>query len=138
MRSIEFNGHDFSAYTTAEVLAAGALAVEADAAVVPGRPGAALLGGRILPREVRVRLFMDIDADADADAAGARAAVRSWLEGVEGAGEALLCGSGSSTFAVCDDFATACAVAAKAQAQGWWARATTFSSARASVIPDKR
>lgn len=66
------------------------------------------------------------------------AAVRSWLEGVEGAGEALLCGSGSSTFAVCDDFATACAVAAKAQARGWWARATTFSSARASVIPDKR
>ena len=31
MRSIEFNGHDFSAYTTAEVLASGALSVEAEA-----------------------------------------------------------------------------------------------------------
>lgn len=62
------------------------------------------------------------------------ARVRSWLEEQAGVGETLLCGSGSSTFAVCDDFATACAVAAQAQARGWWARATSFSSIKASVV----
>ena len=63
--------------------------------------------------------------------------VRTWLESQDGVTEALLCGSGSTTFGVCDDFATACAVAAKAGAQGWWARATSFSGIRSSVVPDK-
>lgn len=61
--------------------------------------------------------------------------VRTWLEGQDGVESALLCGSGSSTFALCTDFSTASAVAAKAQANGWWARATSLSSVRASVIP---
>lgn len=61
--------------------------------------------------------------------------IRAWLEADEGVRASLLCGSGSSSFAICDDFATASAVAARAQAQGWWARATSFSSARAMPIP---
>ena len=65
------------------------------------------------------------------------AEVRSWLAEQEGVGASMLCGSGSSSFALCDDFATACAVCAKAQARGWWARATSLSAARASVIPNE-
>lgn len=67
------------------------------------------------------------------------AEVRAWLEAQPGAraGEVLLCGSGATTFAVVDDFAAACAVAAAAQARGWWARATTFSSLRAARVPQR-
>ena len=63
------------------------------------------------------------------------ACVRSWLEAQAGVRAALLCGSGSSTFAVCDDFATASSIAARAQAKRWWARATSFTAARACPIP---
>ncbi len=63
------------------------------------------------------------------------ARVREWLEAQSGVRGALLCGSGSSTFAVCDDFETAAGVAARAQAKGWWARATSFTSARAMPVP---
>ncbi|WP_241156612.1 MULTISPECIES: 4-(cytidine 5'-diphospho)-2-C-methyl-D-erythritol kinase [unclassified Adlercreutzia] len=65
------------------------------------------------------------------------AEVRAWLEAQPGvrAGEVLLCGSGATTFAVMKDFAAACAVAAAAQARGWWARATTFSSLRSAKLP---
>ncbi len=51
--------------------------------------------------------------------------------GVEGV---LLCGSGATTFAVCNDFATACRVVADARKQGLWARATSFGSARIMVV----
>ena len=61
--------------------------------------------------------------------------IRTWLEAQDGVLSALLCGSGSSTFALCTDFATASGVAAQARAQGWWARATSFTSARATPIP---
>lgn len=60
--------------------------------------------------------------------------IRLWLSAQEGVLDVLLCGSGSSTFALCADFQTACAVAAKAQMNGWWARATALSRARASVM----
>ncbi|WP_241157242.1 4-(cytidine 5'-diphospho)-2-C-methyl-D-erythritol kinase [Adlercreutzia sp. ZJ242] len=65
------------------------------------------------------------------------AEVRAWLEAQPGvrAGEVLLCGSGATTFAVTEDFAAACAVAAAAKARGWWARATTFSSLRSAKLP---
>lgn len=65
--------------------------------------------------------------------------VRAWLGNQDGVSSALLCGSGSATFAVCADFSTACIIAAHAQQHGWWARATSFCGARASVVPsDKR
>ncbi|MCI8468013.1 MAG: hypothetical protein HFJ75_00650 [Eggerthellaceae bacterium] len=61
--------------------------------------------------------------------------VRTWLAAQPGVDDVLLCGSGAATFAVTDDFAVACRVAAAAQARGWWARATTFSGIRAAVMP---
>lgn len=68
------------------------------------------------------------------------AEVRAWLEAQPGvrAGEVLLCGSGATTFAVVEDFSAACAVAAAAQARGWWARATAFSSLRAAKLPRRQ
>lgn len=61
--------------------------------------------------------------------------IRTWLEEQPGVEKALLCGSGSSTFAVCTSFSDACAVASAAQARGLWARATSFSNVRACKIP---
>ena len=60
--------------------------------------------------------------------------IRVWLAGQPGVSSALLCGSGATTFAVCDDFAVACDVVAKARKQGLWARATSFGSARAMLV----
>jgi len=60
--------------------------------------------------------------------------IRAWLLAQPGVGSALLCGSGATTFAVCDGFAQACQVVADARKQGWWARATSFGSARALVV----
>ena len=50
------------------------------------------------------------------------------------AADVLLCGSGAATFARTGTFAEACAIAASAQARGWWGRATTFSGLRAAVL----
>lgn len=47
----------------------------------------------------------------------------------------LLCGSGSATFAIAPDFSTASRIATAAQSCGWWARATTLSRLRATVMP---
>ena len=60
--------------------------------------------------------------------------IRAWLLAQPGVDSALLCGSGATTFAVCDGFARACQVVADARKQGWWARATSFGSARALVV----
>jgi len=62
------------------------------------------------------------------------AEIRTWLLGQPGVSGALLCGSGSTTFALCDDFATACTVVAEARKQGLWARATALGSVRAAVV----
>ena len=61
--------------------------------------------------------------------------VRSWLGGQAGANGALLCGSGATTFAPCEDFAAACRIAADARALGYWARATSFGSLHVAAIP---
>ena len=60
--------------------------------------------------------------------------IRTWLAEQPGVEGALLCGSGATTFAVCDDFATACRVVSDARKQGLWARATSFGSARAMIV----
>ena len=62
------------------------------------------------------------------------AEVRAWACAQPGVEDALLCGSGATTFAVCADFATACRVVAEARKRGWWARATSFGSARAMAV----
>lgn len=61
------------------------------------------------------------------------AEIRTWLESQAGVESALLCGSGSCTFAVCEDFASACRVAADARKRGLWARTTSFGSTRAAA-----
>ena len=60
--------------------------------------------------------------------------IRTWLESLPGVEGALLCGSGSCTFAVCADFATACDVVAKARKHGLWARTSSFGSVRALAV----
>lgn len=64
------------------------------------------------------------------------AEVRTWLEVQPGVEGALLCGSGATTFAVCSDFAAACSTVAAARRRGWWARSTSFGSARVMAIPN--
>lgn len=59
MRSIVFNGVDFSEFCSAEVIEKTALPIVASTMAIPGRAGALLVSGRIPPRAVRVRLFMD-------------------------------------------------------------------------------
>lgn len=59
MRSIVFNGVDFSEFSSAEVVERVALPIDVTTMAVPGRAGALLVSGRIPPRLVRVRLFMD-------------------------------------------------------------------------------
>ncbi len=66
--------------------------------------------------------------------------VHAWLVSFVGAGvkseeSVMLCGSGATTFAITDDFTAACNIVTRARARGWWARATTFSSIRAAILP---
>lgn len=61
--------------------------------------------------------------------------LRAWAQGQPGVGDVLLCGSGSTTFAICESFAAASALATEAKLKGWWARATTLSAARAAMVP---
>ena len=67
MRSIVYNGIDFSAFCTAEVVEKVALQVIPTTMAVPGRAGAMVVSGRVPPRIVRVRLFMDAGFKADAN-----------------------------------------------------------------------
>jgi len=60
--------------------------------------------------------------------------VRQWLNSQPGVQGVLLCGSGATTFAVCDDFACACKVVAEARKLGFWARSTSFGSLRAMQV----
>ena len=60
--------------------------------------------------------------------------IRRWLLEQPGVENALLCGSGATTFAVCGSFSDACAVVAAARKQGLWARATSFGSLRVLVV----
>ncbi len=63
------------------------------------------------------------------------AQVREWALQQDGVEDVMLCGSGATTFAIVKDFGVACKLAADAQLQGWWARATMFSSLAAAVRP---
>ena len=61
--------------------------------------------------------------------------VKAWLQSQPGVEGVLLCGSGSTTFAVVNGVNEACRLTAAAQARGWWARSTTFGSLRAAIVP---
>ena len=61
--------------------------------------------------------------------------VHDFLAAAPGVTGVLLCGSGAGTFAVCESYEAGQALSAAAQAQGWWARCTSFSSLAASVLP---
>lgn len=79
-RSIKFGGHDFSSFSTAEVVLPAAHGIVVDAAEVPGRAGAVLLSARIPPKTLRVRLFLDLSDDEDAEGLSAvRHEAASWL-----------------------------------------------------------
>ena len=60
--------------------------------------------------------------------------IREWLCAQPDVEDALLCGSGATTFALCDDFAAACRVVAQARKLGYWARATSFGSLRVMMV----
>lgn len=62
------------------------------------------------------------------------AVVRTWLEKQLGAESVLMSGSGSATFAICQDTQQAQAVAECACEQGWWSCATAFSDTGALVL----
>lgn len=60
------------------------------------------------------------------------AEVAAWLAAeCPGDPRVLMSGSGSATYAVVDTYAEAARIAGAANARGWWARATSFSSLRA-------
>jgi 4-diphosphocytidyl-2-C-methyl-D-erythritol kinase len=78
-------------------------------------------------------------ADAMADAAASlvpevRSALR-FLEASPGVLRALVAGSGSSVFAVCEDRISAKECAGAAQARGWWSCATRTSAVGVSISP---
>lgn len=63
------------------------------------------------------------------------ARVRAWAARQDGVRDVLLCGSGAATCLLVEDFSTACSLAAAAKLEGWWARATMFSSLKAALRP---
>jgi 4-diphosphocytidyl-2-C-methyl-D-erythritol kinase len=52
----------------------------------------------------------------------------AWVSAQPGVLGAAMAGSGSATFALCEDAAVAAGVAERAAARGWWAIATTTRS----------
>lgn len=80
-----------------------------------------------------IRLFNNL-APASEGIMPELAEIREWLKAQPNVEDALLCGSGATTFAVCSDFASACSVVSAARKRGYWARATSFGSARAMMI----
>ncbi len=61
--------------------------------------------------------------------------IRVWLSEREGVQGALMSGSGSASFALCDTFDHATALATQAQKIGLWARATLLGAYRAAMVP---
>jgi phage-related protein len=80
VRSITYCGKDFSPYTSAELVEeAGHIRVPRTT-VVPGRPGAVLLGSDVSPRILGVRLFLAVGLLLDeAGRAAVRHKLYSWL-----------------------------------------------------------
>ncbi len=64
-------------------------------------------------------------------------ALEEWLKEQSCVTDVLLCGSGSTMCAFCDNFQNAMRLSAVAQSQGYWTRATTLANLRAAVVPRK-
>lgn len=54
--------------------------------------------------------------------------IRMWVGSQQGVTNALLCGSGATTFALCDSMDTALRIVAEAKKRGYWARSTSLST----------
>ena len=86
MSSLTYNGHDFSDYVTAELVEPAGHALEPRTLLVPGRPGAVLLGCGLPPRALRVRLFMDAGISLTAEERSEiRHEMYGWLVALAGA-----------------------------------------------------
>ena len=86
MSSIVYNGHDLSPYVTAELVEPAGHALSPRALMVPGRPGAALLGYELPPRVLKVRLFLDAGISLTAEERSeVRHALYGWLAAPSGA-----------------------------------------------------
>lgn len=59
--------------------------------------------------------------------------IHAWAAAQLGVTHVLLTGSGSCTYAVCETTNNALAIAARAQARGWWAACTYFANIRATT-----
>ena len=58
-----------------------------------------------------------------------------WAAARPGVSGAMMSGSGSAVFAICNDFSSACKLTASAKLEGWWARTTAFGPVKAAVVP---
>lgn len=63
--------------------------------------------------------------------------VREWLQEQPGVCNAMMSGSGSAVFAVCESFDAAACVSSSAQAKGWWSRTTTFGPFKATMTTNR-
>lgn len=63
--------------------------------------------------------------------------IRTWASERPDVERVLMSGSGSAVFMQCPSIADAGRVAAAARMRGWWARSTTFGSARAAIVPNR-
>lgn len=80
MGSLVYAGRDFGRYCSAQTVLRSATDVVPETRVVPGRAGALLLGGRLAPLTVRVRLFLELDGRrTDAELAAIRHEMAGWL-----------------------------------------------------------
>ncbi len=85
MSSIVFNGNDFSDYTTCTVDEAAQWVVPTTKEI-PGRAGALLLSGRVPPRVLKVRLYLDPRYKPDVGSMSElRHLIYGWLGATEGA-----------------------------------------------------
>lgn len=86
MSALSYSGHDFSEHVTAELVEPAGHALEPRALLVPGRPGAVLLGCELPPRALRVRLFLDAGVALTAEERSAiRHEMYGWLVAPSGA-----------------------------------------------------
>jgi len=86
MRSIIYNGHDFSEYTTAVVLECATSPIKAYVQPVPNTPRTDMIAGRPSVKVIRVRLYLDMKWKADDVAlAAVKRTISGWLCAPEGA-----------------------------------------------------
>lgn len=63
--------------------------------------------------------------------------IKEWLAKEEGITSFFLSGSGSALAAICENFDSACRISCEAQKRKWWARAASFSSLNAAIVPKR-